>query len=80
MQTITIAEKIIITNKSGKNQYSDAEEVWDHNDPKAQGGRTADRIAVQHNVSGATVKRDAKVANTIDAIGEASLCLPLYLC
>ena len=66
------ADRIIVKNKNGTNQFSDTEEVWDHNDPKPQGMRTAERIAKHYNVSGATVKRDAKVAIAIDAIGETS--------
>jgi len=63
------AEKRIITNAEGKNQYS---EVEGQSDPQPKLLSTAERIAKIYNVSGKTIKRDAQVASAIIAIGEIS--------
>ena len=64
------ADKKIITNSGGKNQYS---EVDYHNDNQPRKIKTtAKRLAEQYNVSPITIIRDAKVAEAIDAIGEVS--------
>ena len=63
-------EKIIITNKGGKNQYSDVES---HNGIQPKNESTAVRLGRHYNVSKNTIIRDLKVADAIDAIGEASL-------
>ena len=53
----------------GRNQYS---EVEAHSEPQPKMKSTAERLANQYNVSRATIKRDAKAAEVIDAIGETS--------
>jgi len=63
------AEKRIITNAGGKNQYN---EVEAHNELQPKSESTAQRLARQYNVSHNTIKRDGQVANTILAIGEVS--------
>ena len=56
-------------NKSGRNQHS--EELTQNGEvPKAQS--TVSRLAGQYNVSKNTIARDAKAADALDAIGEAS--------
>ena len=66
-------EKQIIRNVTGSNQYS---EVNAQNEHKPQEhdyqGRTAGRLAEQYNVSPITIRRDAQVANGINAIGDTS--------
>lgn len=62
-------EKKLVTNESGKNQHTKLE---GQNDPQPKKQNTAERIAEQHNVSPATIKRNAKKADTIDAIGDIS--------
>ncbi|MDR2714036.1 MAG: hypothetical protein LBB42_00665 [Coriobacteriales bacterium] len=78
------ADKRIIANESGKNQHSkmaaeaknlaklQVSEVSGHNDHQAPDASTANRLAEQYHVSPKTVRRDAKVAATIDALGELS--------
>jgi len=61
------ADKKIATDRSGKNQYSDEGEC--HTDTLPP---TANRLAEQYRVSPRTIKRDARVAEAIDAIGELS--------
>ena len=65
--------KRIIKNETGKNQHN---EVWAQNGLKPQSeqlpGRTADILANHYNVSRNTIKRDAQVANALDAIGKLS--------
>jgi len=63
------ADKRIVTNASGKNQYS---EVVYQNDKQPKPQSTVSRIAEQYNVSTATISRDSQVANAINAIGEVS--------
>ncbi|MCL2819510.1 MAG: hypothetical protein FWD38_01550 [Oscillospiraceae bacterium] len=67
------AEKRLISNKTGKNQYN---EVGGQNDHQPQSeqfqGKTADNLASHYNVSSKTIRRDAQIANTINAIGELS--------
>jgi len=63
------ADKKIIKNLGGKNQYS---EVKSQNETKAQSLSTASRLAAQYNVSRNTVLRDSQVAEAIDVLGEAS--------
>jgi len=60
------AEKIIVRNVGGKNQYS---EVMGQKVPKAH---TAERLAGQYKVSSKTINRDAKFATAVDLIGEVS--------
>ncbi len=62
-------EKKLVTNENGKNQHT---EVEGQNDPQPKKQNTAERIAEQHNVSPATIKRNAKKADAIDAIGDIS--------
>ena len=65
--------KRIIRNETGKNQHT---EVWGQNEPKPQSEnmheRTSDLLAGQYNVSPSTIKRDAQVANALEAIGKIS--------
>ena len=63
------ADKIIVKNDSGKNQYT---EVCGQNDHKPNSQYTAGRLSKQYKVSPKTIRRDAKVAEAISAIGEAS--------
>ena len=63
------ADKKIIKNESGANQYK---EVKSQNGTKPQNQSTATRLADQYNVSRNTINRDAKIAEAIDAIGESS--------
>jgi hypothetical protein len=71
------AEKQIVTNKYGKNQHSKDE---GQNDPQPKEIKeikeremfTAQRLALQHKTSDSTIKRDGKLANAIDIIGEVS--------
>ena len=67
-----LAEKRIIKNESGRNQYSAEKEVRDHNDPKPNVLSTAERLGDHYRVSPATIKRDAQVATAITAIGVSS--------
>ena len=62
-------EKQIITNAAGKNQFT---EVEVQSEPQPLEQSTAVRLADHYNVSRSTIKRDAHVANAINAIGEAS--------
>ena len=54
--------KKVITNHSGKNQH---DEVKDQNDLQPQ--NTAAKLATQHGVSEATVKRAGKLAEAVEA-------------
>jgi hypothetical protein len=54
--------KKVVTNPSGKNQH---DEVKDQNDPQPQ--NTAAKLATQHGVSEATVKRAGKLAEAAEA-------------
>ena len=65
-----IAEKKIIKNENGLNQHS--EEVLYHNDIKPKIPFTADRLSTIYGVSTATINRDAKLAESLEAIGETS--------
>ncbi|MCL1799042.1 MAG: hypothetical protein FWG23_04820 [Eggerthellaceae bacterium] len=78
------ADKKLVTNTKGKNQHSEmsaqtknlanpqVSEVEPHNEGQPRISSTSERLAGQYKVSRATIERDAKVATTIDAIGEAS--------
>jgi len=66
------ADKRIVTNASGRNQYSDAGDAEPQNEVQPRAGSTARRLALNYNVSRATIERDAKVADAITAIGQAS--------
>ena len=61
------ADKKIITNESGKNQYSEGGAQNGHQ-PK----KTAERLAKQYNVAKNTIRRDSKLAEGITLIGEES--------
>jgi len=63
------AKKRIISNEQGRNQYS---EVGGQNDHQPNPQSTANRLAEQHRVSPKTIRRDAKVSEAIEAIGEVS--------
>jgi len=63
------ADKIIVTNKGGKNQFS---KVVRHNDEQPERQSTVARLSAQYRVSPKTIERDAKASKAIDAIGEAS--------
>ena len=62
-------DKKKVGNLTGRNQHS---EEFDQNDhiPKPQS--TARRLADQYNVAPITIRRDAKLANAINLIGETS--------
>ncbi|MDR2713207.1 MAG: hypothetical protein LBB91_08875 [Clostridiales bacterium] len=63
------ADKKILSNESGKNQYIEVEE---QNVPQPKNQSTAERLGKRYKVSSMTIKRDAKVAEAISAIGEVS--------
>ena len=65
-------DKKIMKNESGKNQYSEQEEVIHHSDGKPKSQSTSSRLSEKYNVSQATIERDARVSEAIDAIGEIS--------
>jgi len=67
-----LADKKLVKNTGGHNQYNVAGEVFHQNDGKPKIRSTAVRLAGQYRVSSATIERDAKVASAIGAIGEAS--------
>ena len=64
------AEKKIITNESGRNQYKVVDGQNDHQ-PKTLS--TAGFLAAKYKVSPKTIMRDAKLAEGISSIGEVSL-------
>ena len=64
-----IAEKKIVTNAGGKNQYS---EVVPQNGEQAKTLSTVTRLADKYKVSKNTIERDAKLSDAIDKIGETS--------
>ena len=66
------AEKRIIKNEGGKNQYSEQDEVKPQNEVKPNSRSTSARLAEIYNVSKATIERDAKTAEAITAIGRES--------
>ena len=61
------ADKKIISNEGGRNQYSLVDGQNDH-----QPNSTARRLATQYRVSPKTIRRDAGVSLAIDAIGATS--------
>jgi len=63
------SDKMIVTNKNGKNQFS---EVEAQNGLQPKDTSTATRLAKKYKVSRNTIKRDAKVSEAIDAIGMTS--------
>ena len=63
------AEKRIITNAEGKNQFKEVDGQSDHQ-PKTLS--TSESLAKNYNVSPKTIRRDAQLANAIIAIGEIS--------
>jgi hypothetical protein len=65
------AEKKIIPNQTGINQHSKAvgQNELQPKKPKDMENTTAKRLALQHNVSAATIKRDAVFSNVVDEIG-----------
>ena len=66
------AERKIVTNKSGKNQFSDKGEDEPQNEVQPKKLSTAEKLAGQYRVSKATIERDSKLANAIDVIAEIS--------
>ena len=66
------ADKRLVKNVAGNNQYEQIYEVKAQNGPKPQSGTTSIRLSDEYNVSKNTIKRDAQLANAIDAIGENS--------
>ena len=62
-------DKRIVTNLSGRNQFSEVDVQVEHQPPSQS---TASRLAEQYNVSPMTIRRDAQVSNAINAIGEVS--------
>ena len=63
------AEKRVISNPEGINRRKEVDAQNEHQ-PKSQS--TARRLADKYNVSPATIRRDAQVADALNAIGEAS--------
>jgi len=66
------ADKKIVTNAGGRNQYSDKKGVETHYEEQPKMLSTAARLAKHYKVSRITIERDSKVADAIDAIGEVS--------
>jgi hypothetical protein len=66
------ADKRIITNEAGRNQYEQTYEVDVQNEQQPKNQTTADHLAGQYNVSYMTIRRDAEVSVAIDAIGANS--------
>jgi len=63
------ADKRIVKNESGNNQYKvDIR----HNDGKPKSAHTATRLSSKYLVSPKTIERDAKISIAIDEIGKAS--------
>ena len=63
------ADKRIVTNASGNNQYKvDGR----HNDDKPKVARTVTRLSSKYLVSPKTIERDAKISIALDEIGEVS--------
>ena len=60
-------------NTTGRNQHNIGKVEYAQNEHIPQTIATADFLATNYNVSQATVRRDAKVSEAIDAIGEASI-------
>ena len=63
------SERKKTTNENGHNQFS---EVVPQNEGQPKSRSTAVRLANQYNVSRATIERDSRTAEAIDAIGEIS--------
>jgi hypothetical protein len=66
------ADKRIIKNEAGTNQYEQMYEVKYQSGIKPKSQSTAGRLADEYKVSPMTINRDAQLANAIDAIGENS--------
>ena len=66
------ADRKMITNKEGINQKRSSEGVVYQNDKQPHTLYTAARLAKQYHVSTATISRDAKLAQGIEAIGKIS--------
>ena len=64
------ADKKLVTNAAGKNQFNDEVESQSGTQPKSLS--TARRLATQYNVSRNTILRDSQVAEAIDVLGETS--------
>ena len=63
-------DKRVVTNINGRNQYNSEVDAQNEQQPKEQA--TAKRLSEKYRVSPVTIRRDAQVANAIDAIGEIS--------
>ena len=66
------ADRKIVTNARGKNQYGGQKVVEHQNDVQPKKGSTSARLAEKYKVSQATIERDAKASVAIEAIGEIS--------
>ena len=66
------ADRKIVTNARGKNQYGGQKVVEPQNEVQPKKGSTSARLAEKYKVSQATIERDAKVSVAIEAIGEIS--------
>jgi len=67
------ADKRVVRNESGKNQYNEVSAQNEHKPLNDEiNKRTAARLADKYNVSSATIRRDAQVANAINTIGVTS--------
>ena len=64
-----ITDRKIITNREGRNQFT---EVGTQNESQPLGNRTAARLGEKYKVSRATINRDAKLSEGIDALGRVS--------
>ena len=63
------ADRMIVTNASGKNQYNSTGELGSQNETQPKNRKTAERLAEQYSVSRPTIHRDVKLAEGIEAIG-----------
>ena len=63
------ADKRIVTNATGRNQFSEVD-VQNEHQPRMQS--TAGRLSKQYNVSPMTIRRDAQTAVAINALGVTS--------
>ena len=66
------ADKRVLKNEGGRNQFSERNEVKVQKEPKPLDNSTATRLAAQYNVSRSTIKRDSQLADAISAIGITS--------
>jgi len=66
------AERALVTNERGINQYNKKQEVEPQNEGQPKNLSTATRLARKYRVSRATIERDSNASRGIEAIGEVS--------